>query len=252
MKQIIINADDFGANEIVTKAIKRNILDGNISSTTVMANGSSLEEVRNFALEHPEVSYGIHLCLSEFESVTKSQTLHLAGLTDENGEFIHKAVYRLKNFDREDVKKAIKEELNAQIDVVSSLGFKVSHADSHHHVHTIYPLRDIFAEVLNNRGITKIRQVQDFRTWRSKRHLLQWYHQIQLKKYYSSNFRTTDTFYSYWEYIRTGGQRGENVIELMCHPGHPGQSYKNEMKLVETKAALNQENIKMISYNEIY
>lgn len=252
MTRIIVNADDFGINEVVTSEIERMILAGAVSSTTVMANGECLEEVKRFAVDHPEASYGIHLCLSEFDSITKSEGLHQIGLIDDNGRFVHKAIFHLKNLNDKEVQKAIREELNAQIDIVSSLGFPVSHADSHHHVHTIYPLRELFADVLQKRGIKRVRLSSDFLTFRTRRHLIIWLRNMRLKNYYKSQFITTETFYSYADYMRMGIKRDEQVVELMCHPGHPGQQYRNEMKLVEAKAAVKDANVKLVTYNELH
>ena len=251
MKQIIINADDFGINEVVTSEIERMIELQAISSTTVMANGRCLEEVKHFVSLHPEISFGVHLCLSEFDSLTKSERLRIAGITDEKGQFVHKAIFRLQNYDDINVKRAIKDELNAQIDVVSALGFTVSHADSHHHAHTIYPLRDVFAEVLQKRGIKKIRLCSDYHSLRAKRHLILWMYRVKLKKYYKSQFITTDAFCSYSDYVKNSNRYGEQVMELMCHPGHNGKSFIDEMELVGSKRVLNSD-IKLISYNDLH
>ena len=253
MKRIIVNADDFGINEVATTEIERMCELGAISSTTVMANGACLSEVKRFALLHPEVSFGVHLCLSEFGSITRSKGLYKAGLTDEKGDFVHKAIFRLKNLEDGEVRKAIKDELNAQIDIVSGLGFPVSHADSHHHVHTIYPLREVFAVVLKDRGIKKLRIEGDFRTLRMKAHVRLWMKQRNLNKYYKNFFTTTDAFYAYSEYLKYGVRMdNEEIVELMCHPGHPGKIYREEIKLVEARAAIGDKAIKMISYNELH
>lgn len=252
MRQIIINADDYGINKTVTAEIEHMIETGAISSTTVMANGTSLDEVKRFATIHPEVSYGVHLCLSQFDSITKSERLRQAGLTDENGTFINNAILGIKSFD-EEVKSAIRDELNAQIDIVSSLGFTISHADSHHHVHTIYPLREIFANVLHSRNIKRIRLGYDFNTFRMKAHLGMWIKRIKLNQYYRNLFTTSDAFYSYSEFLKYEKSiKDEITIELMCHPGHSGRQYCDEMLMVEGKTLLNRDDIKLISYNELY
>lgn len=252
MKKIIINADDFGINEMVTSEIERMILAGAVSSTTVMANGECLNEVRRFAVQNPEASYGVHLCLSEYDSITKSVGLQKAGITDEKGRFIHKAIFNLESLKDYEVQKAIAEELNAQIDIVSSLGFPISHADSHHHIHTIYQLRELFSDILQKRGIKKVRLAADFRTWRSKRHLHLWAQCVKLNRLYRSRFVTTDSFYSYSEYLMTMVHEKENVVELMCHPGHPGQLFFNEMKFVEAKEVLKNNDVQLISYNDLH
>lgn len=249
MKRIIINADDFGINEIVTKEIERMVESGAITSTTIMANGQCLDEVKRFALVHPEISFGVHLCLSEFDSITKSPVLIKYGLVDHEGKFIHKQIFRIRSFNDE-LKEAIKDELLAQIDVVRSLGVNISHADSHHHVHTIYPLRRIFSEVLQAKGINKIRIGGDFNSWRSRLHLLLWIQRIRLNNYYRSNFSTTDKFFSYGKYLSLHENVEDNiVVELMCHPGHQGAQYQKEMDDVERKEVTLNNNL--INYYEL-
>ena len=251
MKKIIVNADDFGINEIVTSEIERMIKNGYVTSTTIMANGACLNEVKRFALQYPEVSYGVHLCLSEFYSTTRNKGLYRAGLTDENGAFVKKAIFSLKNLSDKDVQDAIKEELRAQIDVVQSLGFPISHADSHHHVHTIYPLRMAFVEVLEEKGIDKIRLGYDY-PFHSRIHVKGWYYRERLNRLYKARFRTVDAFYSYTDYMKSGYKRQkEKVVELMCHPGHPSEQYQAEIQIVQRRDTSMLKDIQFVSYFDI-
>ena len=251
--QIILNADDFGINQIVTEEIERLIKAGLVSSTTIMANGECLDEVRIFYKEHPDVSFGIHLCLSEFNSITKSKILRQKGLTDEKGQFVYKKIFDRNLVFDESLRLAIREELNAQIDVVRSLGVQISHADSHHHVHTIYPLRYLFAEVLQDRGIKKMRIGSNFHSFRAKAHLGLWIKRVKLNAFYKAHFITADAFYSYSDYtgLRENGNKSA-VVELMCHPGHPGKKYRNEIVLVEKKKVYLSNSFELISYNDLY
>lgn len=252
MKRIIVNADDFGANEIVTSEIERVIEERAVSSTTIMANGACLDEVQRFAKMHPEVSFGVHLCLSDFDSLTKSDALFQSGLTDETGRFIHKAVFHLNNLNDKVVQQAIRDELNAQIDVVSSLGFPISHADSHHHVHGIFLLKDVFADVLKRRGIDKIRLCIGYNTLRSKLRFNKYLRHVRLNHFYRSQFTTTDSFINYAGFINGGKHLREGqAIELMCHPGHPAERYQTEIRLVEKKYALQNPDVRLISYNDL-
>ena len=252
MKRIIVNADDFGINKIVTSEIECAIIDGHVTSTTIMANGECLDEVRRFASEHTEVSYGVHLCLSEFSSLTKKETFHLAGLTDENGIFVKKAIFKLKDYYDNALLSAIRDELNAQIDVVSSLGIPISHADSHHHVHIIYPLNEIFGKVLHERGISKIRLGSDYRTLRLKLHFSDWMNRVRVNNFYRSQFTTTDAFYSYTDFIKEGLKRhNEKTVELMCHPGHPAERYRKEMELVGQETIIKRIKADFVSYNNL-
>lgn len=250
MYKIIINADDIGINEIVTQNIERLVEDKKISSTTIMANGKCLDEVKHFALLHPEISFGVHLCLSEFESLTKSEVLHKYGVTDKNGNFIYQAIFGLKLFPH-DLRQAIKNELCAQINKLQMLSIPLSHCDSHHHVHTIPALKELFAEVVNDSGFKKIRISSEYITLRERLHIISDYRKRRINSYYKSHFVTTDKFFSYGSFLRINGIITAEVIELMCHPGHPGKAYQEEICKLNSGELNKIMDFQMITYNEI-
>lgn len=248
--KVIVNADDFGVNGIVTSEIERMINLGCVTSTTIMANGLCLDEVRKFAGRNPQVSYGVHLCLSEFESITHSPVLYKYGITDTEGRFVRMAIFKVKHFN-EELKSALKDELDAQIEVVKSLDIPLSHCDSHHHVHTIYQLREVFSEVLRQQGFSKIRRAYEYGTLRMKLHLFSWQKQMKVNKFYSDMFTTAQVFLSYSEFCHN--PKDVEIAELMCHPGHPGDAYKKEMGLVENKTIFKMApDVELITYNDIH
>ena len=248
MTRIIVNADDFGASVIVNKEIERMILERAISSTTIMANGAHLDEACSFAKNHPSVSYGVHLCLSEFDSITKSPILHKYGVTDEDGRFIRMAIFHISRFP-DDLLCAIKEELLAQIRVLKSYNLPFSHCDSHHHVHTIWGLQNIFKEVLQEEGFSKIRIAWHDSTYNKLRHPVRSFKRGLIIWFYKKHFKTTDAFYSYASFINCSRAGRYNSVELMCHPGHP--KYITEYKLVQNKKALTDGDIGLITYNDL-
>ena len=248
MHRIIVNADDFGVNQAVNREIERMIVEGAISSTTIMANGACLEEACSFAKIHPTVSYGVHLCLSEFDSITKPPILQKYGLTDEKGRFIRMAIFHLSQFPAE-LLCAIKEELLAQIRIIKSYNLPLSHCDSHHHVHTIWGLQNVFDEVLREEGFTKIRIAWHESAYNKLRHPIRSIKREIIIRFYKKRFKTTDAFYSYADFIRYSSKDCHKEVELMCHPGHP--NYTAEYELVQNKRALMGDEISLITYNDL-
>ncbi len=248
--KVIINADDFGISEIVTSEIERLIEKRIVTSTTILANGRCLDEVKRFTIIHPEISYGAHLCLSEYSSITKSPILHKYGLTDEGGTFVHKAIFRINSF-QDELLVAIKDELIAQIRVLKDLGIPLSHSDSHHHVHTIYELRELFSQVFKQEGITRVRIPSVKVNWRVKLHLYTYFKLLFVNRFYKSIFITTDEFSSFAGFVSNKISNIE-TIELMCHPGHSSQKFKNEVSLIEKGRFNFDEKIELISYNDLY
>ncbi len=248
MHKIIVNADDFGVSQVVNKEIEKMIEVGAISSTTIMANGACLEEACAFAKAHPSVSYGIHLCLSEFDSITKSPILQKYGVIDENGRFIRMAIFHLSKFSAE-LLCAIKEELLAQIKKIKSYNLPLSHCDSHHHVHTIWGLQNVFDEVLREEGFTKIRIAWHESAYNKLRHPVRSIKRELIIHFYKKRFKTTDAFYSYADYMSDSSNGCHKEVELMCHPGHP--KFSAEYEFVKNKKALTGGDIRLISYNDL-
>ena len=98
--KVIVNADDYGISESTTHEIQKAIERGLISSSTIMANGRYLKESLSFVREHPEISWGIHINLTSFESLTKSPVLKKAGLIDGDGTFKKASYFATHHFDR--------------------------------------------------------------------------------------------------------------------------------------------------------
>ena len=213
-----------------------------------MANGQCLDEVKRFASLHPEISYGVHLCLSEFESVTKSQVLNQYGLIGDNGIFVHKQIFKIGKFDV-NLKKAIKEELISQIRLIKSYNITLSHCDSHHHVHTIWGLQDLFQEVLREEGFSKVRIARHESAYNKVRHPLRSLKRELVIRYYRNRFQTTEAFGGYIEYLKSPNYYKCDTVELMCHPGH--NHFIEETKLVEEKRALIDADNILISYNDL-
>lgn len=166
--------------------------------------------------------------------------------------FNRKAIFNIKHFNSQ-LLKAIKEELSAQIEVVKSMNIPISHADSHHHVHTIYPLKELFAEVLKEHGIQKIRLGREFDSLRMKIHISLWWKRNQLNKFYSSSFNTASLFSPYDYFIhRHPALKEDSVIELMYHPGHPEHKFKSEIKLIEKDTLGKIIDYELISYNDLH
>ena len=83
MERYIINADDCGKSVIVNKAIEASIINGLITSTTVMANMDDFAgAVRLFQEYGSRISFGWHINLTEGEPLSSSQLLLDNGYTE--------------------------------------------------------------------------------------------------------------------------------------------------------------------------
>lgn len=155
--KLIINADDFGYNNHVNKAIEKAIIEHKISSTSIMANAPCFNEAILVAKRYDNISYGVHLNIIEFPPLTNKNIFTKYKLLDKSGNFIEGAIFSINEY-TDELKMAIKEEWLAQINKVKETGIKISHIDSHQHTHSISLLQDVLIDVLKDSKIIKCRR----------------------------------------------------------------------------------------------
>ena len=155
----IVNADDFGKNDSVNKAICEAFDRGYVSSTTLMANMPAAEDAYRLAVQKGFTDkVGVHLNITEGMPLTdriRNNPLICAGDGSFNAAFYHNTKYRLY-MDRQSI-DMIRDELDAQIERFLELGFKTLHIDSHHHVHTNYPVYRALKELAGKYDFQYIR-----------------------------------------------------------------------------------------------
>jgi len=156
IKEIIINADDFGLKSSVNKAIIESFNNGLINSTTLMANMPGFEEAVELAHKnHILNNTGIHLTLTEGYPVTSDiQNTNL---------FYNENNYDLKRhkknlfFLTKDEKGKILKEFAAQIDKVKNAGIRITHIDTHHHIDEVWSVAYIILTLLKTYNIPSMR-----------------------------------------------------------------------------------------------
>lgn len=130
-KYAIIHADDAGLSISHNQATQEGLLNGSISSCSLMVPCPWFYEMAQFCLQHPQLDYGIHLTLTgewkhyPFRPI-RPQT-EVASLVDEMGFFYPKRQAILDNAKPDEVYL----ELKSQIDLAYALGLQPTHLDSH-------------------------------------------------------------------------------------------------------------------------
>ena len=150
MIKMIINADDFGLNQQCTKAICEAWMNRLITDTTMIANGTCFDYAINEAKSKELFNnIGIHFNLTEGIPLTEK----IRGLDAfvQNGAF-HGKINRKRRLSGEE-KLAVYEELSAQTKRLIEAGISITHADSHHHIHTAIYITPIVIQVCKEYGI---------------------------------------------------------------------------------------------------
>ncbi|MDQ2930990.1 MAG: ChbG/HpnK family deacetylase [Gemmatimonadota bacterium] len=151
--RLIINADDFGFSEGVTRGIVEAFAAGSVTSTSIMANGVDWENAVRLARANPKLGVGVHLNL-----VQGRPLLRVPSLTDAATGELHSlgALARRAWAGRVDAGE-LEAETRAQIERVRGAGIAVTHLDSHRHSHLLAGIWPIVSRVTRDAGIRVIR-----------------------------------------------------------------------------------------------
>jgi chitin disaccharide deacetylase len=161
MKELILNADDFGLTKGVNEGIIRAYQDGVLTSTTLMANGSAFDDAVELARANPKLGVGCHLVLAGGPPVAPPEDI--PSLVDENGLLppsLGKFVARVSC--GEVRARDIKRELHAQIEKIRAAGIEPTHLDTHKHTHAHPRVMKVLAQVAQELGITRVRKPAEY------------------------------------------------------------------------------------------
>lgn len=134
MKQLIINADDFGRHELINLAVEKAFREGCLRSATIMAGGKFFNHAVEIAKRNPKLGVGIHFTLANGFPVLPPEKIPT--LVTAEGIFHENYIEFLKLYVKGKIERAeIQAELAAQLEKVNRAGLKLTHFDSHQHLH---------------------------------------------------------------------------------------------------------------------
>ncbi len=153
---LVINADDFGRDAATNTAILAAFQAGYCSSATIMPNmpgfEAACELTHRFRLE-PHI--GMHLTLRGGYPLT-DRMKRCATFCDANG-MLSKASVRVPLFLSSAEEDILADEIRAQIARCRLFGLRLSHLDSHRHIHTNLAIIKTIIAVALEQGIPFIR-----------------------------------------------------------------------------------------------
>ena len=131
MKQLIVNADDFGYTRGVNRAILHAYRNGIVTSTSLLANGRAFEDAVEQAKSEPGLDVGCHLNLVEGAPLSPPGTIpHLVGA---DGKFHSMSGLALRLLSGSVPAAEIERECSAQLEKLFQAGIRPSHVDTHQH-----------------------------------------------------------------------------------------------------------------------
>jgi hopanoid biosynthesis associated protein HpnK len=287
LRRLIINADDFGLTPGVNRGIAEAHANGIVTSATLMANSRAFADAVERAKAQPRLSVGCHVVLVDGEPLLPAN--RIAGLLAGDSRFpagfgdIARAALR-RNFNVDEVEA----EVTAQIRRVQNSGLRVTHVDSHKHVHMLPSVGAAIIRAARACGVRAIRNpfvpVKPLALAHLTRRPQLWkrYAQTRILRRYQRQFLTQVAEAGMhspdgsFGVISTGALDGklfraiigsvpEGTWEFVCHPGY----IDNELETIRTRlresrererevltsndarAALADRHIELISYADL-
>lgn len=234
MNKVIFNADDFGISRGVNAAVLETHRRGILNAASLMVNQKYALEAVNAAQSIPTLELGLHVNLTNEKPAADFQKIPL--LVGADGQFKNGFVklLLLSFLHPYALRQQVEIEVEAQVLKARQMGVKLSHLDSHRHVHMIPVLFDAFENVRRKYQIPRIRIINEcalltLRTNKSWRFLLDG----GLLKYLLLRFfaflngaRSKTYFYTMLYTCKLSREHFEKVlipqgfdsVEIMVHP----------------------------------
>jgi predicted glycoside hydrolase/deacetylase ChbG (UPF0249 family) len=261
VKQLVVNADDFGFTRDVNAGIVEAHRHGILTATTLMATGGAtsdaFDDAVRLAKETPSLDIGCHLVLVQAPGLPLSVAQLVRAV----------ALRRIRIYD----------ELVKQVRRILDAGLSPTHLDTHKHTHLLPPVLEAVARISEEFRIPWVRRPFDFPLqpggvgWKNKLMRLmngRFYHTLTRHHCRSTDwfagFRLTGRYRSgdLAELIRA---LPDGVTEFMCHPGRCGdelrsartrlkESREEELRALtapEVRMALAEAGVKLVSYRDL-
>ncbi len=134
MKQLVVTADDFGADESVNEAVEIGHRNGILSAASLMVAGPAAADAVRRAKALPGLGVGLHLVL--VEGVPVLPPTQIPGLVDARGHFrTDMARAGVDIFFRPAVRRQLAAEITAQFEAFAATGLRLDHVNAHKHFH---------------------------------------------------------------------------------------------------------------------
>jgi predicted glycoside hydrolase/deacetylase ChbG (UPF0249 family) len=244
MRQLIVNADDFGLTEQVSRGILDAHQEGIVTSTTLMANGGAFDAAVSMGRRGYDLGIGVHLNLTE--GVPVSLAWKIPTLTNLEGRLhLTPRLLLLGIMIRQINMAEVEMELRAQVEKVCRAGISPTHFDGHKHVHILPGVSDIVIRLAQEFSIRSIRcpweaapefptSLQSRNSWTAaaKQYLLGRTVSIFARRFKEklakAGLLSPAHFYGLsqagfldaLDILEILGGLPEGASELMCHPGY--------------------------------
>ena len=157
----IFNADDFGMSRGINQAIAKAYHEGVLNSTSIMINLNFVNEALELKKDMPDLAVGLHLNLTNQYPLSNPTDIPL--LVDDKGKFKHGFVnlLLLSFLHPFEMRRQVELETRAQLEKALKSGLKLSHIDSHRHIHHIPLIFNVVKKLAKEYDIPRNRVVNE-------------------------------------------------------------------------------------------
>lgn len=156
MKELIVNADDFGLSSGANLGVIRAWREGILTGASLMPGGAAFDEAVQLARANPGLQVGLHLTLVQGRAVL-AQT-GFPTLADRAGDFGNDPVQAgMRYFFLKALRKKLHQEIEAQMARCLDAGIELTHLDGHLNIHMHPVVFDVLCELMPKYGIRSFR-----------------------------------------------------------------------------------------------
>jgi hopanoid biosynthesis associated protein HpnK len=157
MRELILNADDFGYTRGINEGILRAHREGVLTSATLMANGAAFDDAVSGAKSCPDLGIGCHLVLIGGLSVAPAA--EIPSLVDAGGRLPDSLTVFVTRLSAGLIRvRDVELEFRAQIQKIRAAGIEPSHLDTHKHTHAHPRVMGAVCRVAQELGISRVRK----------------------------------------------------------------------------------------------
>ena len=246
MAQLIINADELGLCPSTNAAIEACHRFGTVTSTTVIVNLWDFDGAVRIARDNPDLGVGAHLNLTDGRPVANAADVPTLVASD--GCFHRRRVLLRRMIAGRIAADDVRREWRTQLDRLDRTGIRLTHLDSHEHVHFAPMPRRVLFELAAERRLPVRSLTETFvspdgkrrRAWRMGRAYLKRWMRSRLFALLAARSKVprTSVLLSVHGVIGTGARLpvladyvallralpDRGVSEMMVHPGRADET----------------------------
>lgn len=209
---LIVNADDLGLSRSVNEAVLFCYKEGYINSSSIITNTPFFDEAAQLVHNNKVITnLGVHINFAEGKPLTNFQYNEYL---NNAGEWDLEKTRKYSNSLNAEVKNAFLTELYTQIDKALSSNLKITHIDSHYHLHILPSFYNLFIKAAKKYNL-KLRLAQVSHEQNVIKYLYRLYINSKIKL---NNHNYTTKFENLGEFLKAFPNNKDQNIELMVHP----------------------------------